>query len=225
MDSILVSFAVLAGIQSFFAPCSIALIPAYVGYHLHEKPSGESRIHRVFFGLKAGSIASLGIISIYFIFGIIFAVLGSLVSSIIPWIEFVMGGILIFLGTAVLLDYRFAITPPVAIQKQSSGIKRFYLFGVAYALGALGCTLPIFLLVVFQAFAQKGTVGGLINFVAYSFSMASLMILFSLVTAMSKTAINRFFTKNMRVLQKSAGVLVLFGGIYLAYLALKTTYL
>jgi len=221
MDPILVSFSFLAGLQAFFAPCSIALIPAYVGFYVSEETGNHNRIQQLFFGLKAGSFASLGLLSIYVVFGVILALLGKLVAPFIPWIELATGGLLLFLGVAVLLSYEFAIRPPVVFQTKSNGAKRFYLFGVAYAFGAIGCTLPIFLLVIFQALAQRGIMGGFINFVVYSLAMTLLMLTFSVVAALSKTAISTFLNKYMTTIQKSAGVLILLAGVYLVYLALK----
>lgn len=222
MDLVLLSFAFLAGMQAFFAPCSIALIPAYVGYYVKEE-TGDStnRIQQLLFGLRAGSFASLGLISIYITFGIILVLLGKIIAPFMPWVELLTGTLLLFLGSTTLLGYEFALKPPVVIQTQSNGAKRFYLFGVAYAFGALGCSLPIFLLVIFQALAQRGPLGGIANFISYAMAMTLLMLLFSLIAAVSKTAIHKFLTRYMQVLQKSAGVLILFAGVYLVYLALK----
>ncbi len=221
MDFILISFAFLAGLQAFFAPCSIALIPAYVGYYVKQETGESSKIQQLLFGLKAGSFASLGLVSVYVAFGIILAFFGRLIAPVFPWIEFVTGGLLIFMGSSTLLGYEFAIKPPVVIQTRSSGAKRFYLFGVAYAFGALGCTLPIFLLVIFQSLAQKGMIGGITNFVVYALAMSSLMIVFSLISSLSKSAMRKFLAKYMGIIQKSAGVLILIAGIYLIYLALQ----
>lgn len=222
MDVVLLSFAFLAGLQAFFAPCSIALIPAYVGYYVkQETGQSNSRFQQLLFGLKAGSFASLGIITVYITFGLILATLGKVIAPFIPWIEFFTGGLLLFLGTATLLGYEFALRPPVVVQTKSNGAKRFYLFGVVYAFGALGCTLPIFLLVIFQALAQKGMLGGFFNFAAYALAMTILMLAFSLTAAVSKTAIHKFLTKYMLVIQKSAGILILFAGVYLVYLSLR----
>lgn len=221
MDIVLISFAFIAGLQAFFAPCSIALIPAYVGYYVSEKTGQHGRGQQLLFGLKAGSFASLGLISVYLVFGIALVLLGRIIAPIIPWIELLTGGLLLFMGVAVLFGYEFALRPPVVFKTKSEGVSRFYLFGIAYAFGAIGCTFPIFLLVIFQALAQKGLLGGLINFLAYSLAMVSLMIVFSLIAAVSKTAISRFMARYMLTIQKSAGLLILFAGIYMLYLALK----
>ena len=221
MDLVLVSFSFLAGLQAFFAPCSIALIPAYVGYYVKQETGDNSKIQQLLFGLKAGSFASLGLISVYVVFGIILALFGRLIAPIFPWIELVIGGLLLFIGSSTLLGYEFAVRPPVVIQTRTNGGRRFYLFGVAYAFGAIGCTLPIFLLVIFQSLAQKGMFGGIINFAVYALAMSSLMILFSLISSLSKSAMHKFLTKYMETLQKSAGVLIILAGIYLIYLALQ----
>lgn len=222
MNIILVYFSFIAGLQAFFAPCSVALIPAYVGYYVKEETGNTGHIKQLLFGLKAGSAASLGLLTIYIIFGIILTLAGKIVAPFVPWIEFVTGSILLFIGTAVVLGYEFALRPPVVINvSKAHGVKRFYLFGVMYACGAIGCTLPIFLLVIFQGLAQQGPLGGFVNFTAYAGAMVLLMILFSLFAAVSKTAIRRFLEKYILAIQKSAGVLVLLGGGYLVYLALR----
>ena len=221
MNPVSVSFSFLAGLQAFFAPCSIALIPAYVGYHVKQETGENSKIQRLLFGLKAGSFASLGLISVYVVFGIILSFFGRLIAPVFPWIEFVTGGLLIFMGSSTLLGFEFTIKPPVVIQTNSNGVKRFYLFGVAYAFGAIGCTLPIFLLVIFQSFAQKGVFGGVINFAVYALAMSSLMIIFSLISSLSKNAMHKFLARYMETIQKSSGILILLAGIYLIYLALQ----
>ena len=221
MDLVLVSFSFLAGLQAFFAPCSIALIPAYLGYYVKQETGMGNRVHQLLFGLKAGVFASLGLLSVYVTFGIILTIFGRLITPVFPWIELATGGLLIFLGSSTLLGYEFSIKPPVVIQTSSTGEKRFYLFGVAYAFGALGCTLPVFLLVVFQSLAQKGIFGGVINFAAYGLAMSGLMIIFSLISSLSKSAIHKFLEKYMGIIQKSSGILILLAGIYLIYLALQ----
>lgn len=221
MDPVLVSFSFLAGLQAFFAPCSIALIPAYIGYYVQDDGGSDSKTQQLLYGLKAGGFASLGLINVYVAFGIIVAFFGRLIAPVFPWIEFFTGGLLIFLGSSTLLGYKFAIRPPVVIQTNANGRKRFYLFGMAYAFGALGCSLPIFLLVIFQSLAQKGIPGAVTNFVVYSGAMSGLMILFSLVSALSKRAMQKFLISYMGIIQKSAGVLILLAGVYLIYLALQ----
>lgn len=225
MDLVLISFSFLAGLQAFFAPCSLALIPAYVGYAVKQKTGETNRRQQLFLGLKAGIFASLGMLTVDVVFGLILAFFGRLMAPVFPWIEFFTGGLLIFLGSSTLLGYEFAVRPPVVLAKQTQGEKRFYLFGVAYALGAMGCTLPIFLLVVFQSWAQKGIWGGVINFAVYASAMSFLMIIFSLISSLSKITLQQFLVKYLLVIQKSAGFLIILAGIYLIFLALPVLFL
>ncbi len=222
MNFILLSFALLAGLQAFFAACSVVLIPAYIGYYVSREEKEEGHLHELFFGLKAGICASFGLVTVYSVFGLILALLGKIIAPYISWIELVTGGVLLFLGVATLLGYSFAINPPVIRSSTTGGVyKKFYLFGITYAFGAIGCTLPIFLLVIFQSLAQGGIVGVMVNFSAYVLTMTLLMIVFSMIAAISKTAMSRFLYRYMPIIQKSAGALIIFAGIYLVYLALK----
>lgn len=222
INVILISFSFAAGLQAFFAPCSVALIPAYVGYYISREEKKTSRAQELFFGFKAGIVSSLGLMSVYSIFGIIIALLGKIIAPFVSWLELVTGVILLFMGVATLLGYTFALRPPTLITSSKGGpYAKFYLFGMTYAFGALGCTLPIFLLVIFQSLAQGGAWWALVNFLTYALAITFLMIVFSVIAALSKTAASRFLNKYMPFIQKSAGVLVVFAGIYLVYLALK----
>lgn len=82
----------------------------------------DNRIGQLFYGLKAGSFASLGLVSVYIVFGLILVLLGKIIAPFIPWIELVTGGLLLFLGTAVLLGYEFAIKPPLVIRTKSKKV-------------------------------------------------------------------------------------------------------
>ncbi len=222
MNFLLLSFAFVAGLQAFFAPCSVALIPAYVGYYVAREQKEAGYLQELFFGFKAGAFSSLGLMSVYSIVGVMIALLGTLVTPFISWIELATGGVLLFLGVATLLGYTFSITLPIITPSSTGGVyKKFYLFGVAYAFGAIACTLPIFLLVVFQSLSQGGFIGGLLNFSAYALAMTLLMIVFSMIAAISKTAMHRFLHSAMPMIQKSGGILMMFAGIYLINLALE----
>lgn len=220
MDKVLITFAFLAGIQGFFAPCSIALIPAYMGYYINDSLVA-GRGGNIQHSLKAGSLASFGLISIYIPFGVAMSLLGKILAPFVPWIELLTGSVLIFLGIAVLLNYEFAVRPPVVFQAKSKGFLKYYLFGIAYALGSIGCTLPIFLLVIFQALSAGGVITAVANFAVYSLAMVLLMIVFSLVASFSKTAITQFMVRYLPLIQKTSSLLILSGGIYLVYLSIR----
>jgi cytochrome c-type biogenesis protein len=124
----LVSFAFLAGIASFFSPCSFPLLPGYITYYFKRKldnhkkreeamakaevvgpaPEDEGTGKQVITGLKLGSISGLGIVLVYFVLGVI--VIGLLYVGVtlsgdaISYLKPIVGTILIVLGILTALD-------------------------------------------------------------------------------------------------------------------------
>ena len=88
---------------------------------------------------------------------------------------------------------------------------------MGFAIASLGCTLPIFLLVVTSAIKSSGFFNGIIIFLMYATGMSFFMILFSLAVAFSKTAIEKLLKKWMPYIYKFGAVVVIMAGIYLIY--------
>lgn len=75
------------------------------------------------------------------------------------------------------------------------GVPGFFLFGVAYVLVSLTCTLPIFLAVVATSFATSGTGQGLYQMVSYGLDMGAVVTTVTLSAALFQGAL----TRKMRV--------------------------
>ena len=88
---------------------------------------------------------------------------------------------------------------------------------MGFAIASLGCTLPIFLLVVTSAIKASGFLNGVIVFLIYAAGMSFFMILFSLGVAFSKTIIEKTLKKWMPYIYKFGAVVVIVTGIYLIY--------
>jgi cytochrome c-type biogenesis protein len=117
----LVSFAFLAGVASFFSPCSFPLLPGYITYYfkfgadktLADDLAGKRRAkkmmrNQVWTGFKLGSISGSGIVLVYFILGVV--VIGALYVGVqlsgeaITYLKPIVGTILIVLGILTALD-------------------------------------------------------------------------------------------------------------------------
>jgi len=97
-----------------------------------------------------------------------------------------------------------------------NGLLPYYLYGIGYAVGSVGCTLPIFLIWVVQPLLQ-GFVGGLLNFFAYALGMALMMIALSLMMSFSKGLIERYLSPLMKYVHKAAALVMIGAGAYLIY--------
>ncbi len=236
MNFDLLSLSFSAGVAAFFNPCGFALLPAYVSYYLgrddHSKASWLSRAWR---GLSLGALVSAGFFTVFGVMGLIFAFIGRWVAQYVPWVAAVFGAILFVLG-ALMLFNKQSLFLAIARNKSfvpltalANGFKRFgpktsgpsegisfYLYGIGYAIASVGCTLPIFMIVVAQAFTG-GFLNGILNFLAYSTGMTVMMIALSLVIAYSKEFIYRYLDAIVRYVQKLSALVLICAGVYVVY--------
>lgn len=242
MNLEMMAIAFSAGVITFCNPCGFALLPAYVSYYLGQRnnPSeaqalvmhstetvSNAWLKSSWRGLSLGLIVSAGFFTVFGALGLAFSLVGGSVMRLLgpnlPWVAASIGVLLILLGLFMLfssfslscsLDALAARLTGNPASRQ--GLLPYYLYGIGYAVGSVGCTLPIFLIWVVQPLLQ-GFVGGLLNFFAYASGMALMMILLSLAMSFSKGISGRYLRPLMRYVPKAAALVMIGAGVYLIY--------
>jgi cytochrome c-type biogenesis protein len=209
-------FAFLAGIASFFAPCAFALLPGYASYYLGlDIGKGKTPAY-------IGFVTATGILAFYLFLGILVYVLGSAISPYLRYFKPAVGFILVLLGI-MLYTRSFYIAPlssavsKVYSEHSAGGALAFFLFGVAYAATALGCTLPIFLVLVIYPLFTGELLLGFLAFVSYSLAKAVLMIAVTYLVAYSKDTLIKRLAMSTGKIKKFSGLAIVLIGIYLIY--------
>jgi cytochrome c-type biogenesis protein len=208
----ILGLALIAGISSFFAPCSIGLIPAYMGFLL-KRQNEDGKRHST---IPAGLATAGGIVSLYAVLAVVLWFVGDSLGQVLPWIGPVMGVLLIALGVLMLVGFDWEGIAKKLGMGKVDGRRGFFAFGVGYGLAAFGCTGPIFLPVLIAGFA-RGTVMGFMAFLLYSLAVSSLVVFAAyLVGAGKQTRLNKLLSHTKRITQISA-ILLIAGGAYLIY--------
>jgi hypothetical protein len=91
-----------------------------------------------------------------------------------------------------------------------------YLFGISYAIGSLGCSLPLFITGVSSAFGVKRVGTGVEVFISYALGMGCVFGAVAVATALSAT-VARPLRKASRFVPWVGGVLLLLDGVYLTW--------
>jgi len=217
--------AIIAGVASFFNPCSFPFIPAYLTkfYTVKEKFKKRNKI------LLYGIIGALGLITFNILLGIIIAILGAGFgkslglagpdpSLIVRWVRGIVGVVLIFLGfnhaTGRGLNFH-KLQPKITLEKIKSPAAGIYWYGFLYSLIGIGCGGPILAGLSVFAFSSGGFSSALIAFIIYSLVMALLMIFISLLVGFSKGTLMEKLKANTVLVKKVAGVIIILVGIFL----------
>lgn len=220
-EFILISLAFISGVMAFFGPCGISMLPAYVSYILGSKEDKNKGTKKTAIrGLLFGVITTLGIVSIYILMGVAFSISGAFLKPFVPLMGFITGMILVSVGVLVYFE-KFPYVHFYHL-KISKGLKRsrffsFYLFGAGYGVAQLSCTLPIFLLVVFQALAIGSFIDGMFIFLIYGIGIGIGMIIASVGSALSREAIQKYIAIIVPHIRKLTALVLVLAGLYQIY--------
>jgi hypothetical protein len=131
-----------------------------------------------------------------------------------PWLTMVIGVGLAALGIAMLAGWKLVVALP-RLDKggRSRRFGSMVLFGISYAIASLGCTLPVFLLVVTAGAAADSAV----SLLAYSLGMTVVLMALSLALALARESMVRTMRQATRYVDRASGVLLLLVGVYLVW--------
>lgn len=217
-------FPFAAGLIAAFNPCGFAMLPTYLTYFLglddgDENPSLSKGLIR---GAKVGLALSLGFVTVFGIFGVLFELIlsggaRSAVQSSL-WIVTLGSGVLVLvLGVAMLRGFQPVLNLPKAnMGTGSREVGSMYLFGVSYGLVSLGCTIGPFLIAVTGSVANADTPGASIwAFLAYAVGMASVILFLTMALAAGRNGVANKMRSLLPKINKASGVLLVVAGVYL----------
>jgi cytochrome c biogenesis protein CcdA len=220
-----VGYAFLAGMLATMNPCGFAMLPAYIGYYLGLEGGNPapvtapaSALGRGWQGLKLGGTVTAGFVALFLVAGLLVQGVSRSLSVVFPWVGAVVGVGLVVLGLFWLRGGGFTFSG-IKLPKYR-GLPGFFLFGVAYALVSLSCTLPIFLAVVATSFATSGTGQGLYQMVSYGLGMGAVVTAVTLSAALFQGALTRKMRRVLPYVHRASAGLLLLAGLYIVYWSL-----
>ncbi len=219
-------YAFGAGMVSAVNPCGFAMLPVYLSLYLGVEDEDFYSRSVVFRFAKAVLIA----VVVTFGFGLLFGLVGILVSaggaflnSIMPWLAMLVGTLLLFLGVWILFGKHFSLNFMLSLANKIGDpthltLKGFFLFGVAFGATSLSCTLPIFLAVMGNSLTAGDVTDGTIQFFGYIMGMGFVLQILTLGMAFVKEgvvvgAMRRF----LPYVHKASAILIIFAGAYIIY--------
>lgn len=209
-------FSFFQGMLAFFAPCAVALLPAYiVSFISRNKDKISSKKDLILRGLKLASLSILGILVIYAIAGILIILASQLIKEYMKWVAITMGGGLIILGILMFMGKNISLNIHLKHKKYDNETAEAFFFGLAYAIGALGCLFPLFLVVTTQALAAPSIVIGGSYIFAYFLGMSVLMITTIMLSIFARDYLMNQLRKILPHMNKISAVLLILAGIYI----------
>jgi cytochrome c-type biogenesis protein len=208
----------LRGLVAAVNPCGFILLPTYLMYFLGMQGAmpGTQRatIRRA---LYVSAALSAGFMSVFLVVGLISYHFTSWINQNAKYATAVIAIGLIALGVAMLGGYRLPISAPkLDAGGRTRGVGSMFVFGIAYAIASIGCTIGLFLATLF-ATRREGVVAGVANVAAYGLGMALLVTALTVALAVANTGLLKVLRGGMRHIETIAAIFVVLSGIYLLY--------
>ena len=220
LDSDLLGRAFAAGMLASVNPCGFVLLPTYLMYFLGIESSGDTHDRRasVRRALLVGSAVSAGFVAVFMLVGAIAEFIDRWILRNAKYATGVIGVAFIVLGVAMLAGYRprFA-TPHLDAGGRSRSVTSMFVYGVAYAVASLGCTMPIFLPIVFGDGRREGVATGLANVTLYGLGMSLVVVALTVSLALANQVLLRALRTAMRYVDLLAAAFLVVSGVYLLY--------
>ena len=200
--------ALLAGLVSFFSPCVLPLLPAYLGI-VSGSANTKSR-------MVVGSLLFVaGFSSVFVALGAGFGGLGSVFSGEVKnWLQRGSGVLVLLLGIVLIGGFDFAQRTSRLNIKPSAGLVGAPLLGIVFGLGWTPCIGPTLGAVLNLAF-DTGSVGrGAFLAAVYSIGLGLPFVLAAAGFSWATKSIG-FVKKNIRAINITGGVLLIALGLLL----------
>lgn len=207
------AFALGAGIATFFAPCSYALLPGYVGYYVAATEGDSPPMSGVF---VRGGAAAGGVFVSFFVLSILAIAASEVVERYLPALELLVGGSLIVFGLLVVSGRVKSLHVP--LPKRRSTILGFGIFGAIYAVAAAACVLPLFLAVALQSLTLSPA-GTALVLGSYAGSVGVLMVVMTVATAVGHDVLTDRLAGHFGLMTRIAGAVLILAGIGQVYVA------
>ena len=208
--------ALTAGMLGAVNPCGFAMLPAYLSLLVAGAGDGRGPVRRA---LTAAAGLTCGYVVVFGAFGLAVAPLAGWLRPRLPWLTVTLGLGLLALGCWLLAGRR--LPAPGAGVGRAPRLTRSWtsmaLFGMAYALASLTCTIAPFLAIVVTSLQAGSTLHGLALFVAYAIGMGLVATVAALGVALLRGAVVARLRAAGAWVPRLSGLVLLLAGSYVAW--------
>ena len=220
-----VGYAFAAGMVASVNPCGALMLPSYIFFQLgaDDRGTGDrsnvSTGERVLKALRLAIATTAGFAVIFGLVGIVISIGGRWLTGFFPYAGLIIGLAMVGLGIWLLISHRslgILAASRVSVPPERS-LSNMFLFGIAYAISSLGCTLPVFLVVVGSALTAGGWMTSLAQFGAYALGMGAVIAAVTVGTSLFRQAVERWLRRLMPYVHRISALFLIGAGVYLIY--------
>ncbi len=212
------AYSFMLGVLAAVNPCGFVLLPAYLMYFLGiDSRNAQHQRAPMRRALAVSAAVSSG-------FLLVFLIVGTISRLFTQWIElnakyagFVVGLILMAAGIAMLLGWKPAFTTPTIARSNERSLRAMFVFGIAYAVASIGCTIGFLTTAIFGSIGRDGFLSGVVSIVLYGLGMSLLVTTLTISLAAAQSGLVAFLRRGLPYMDRIAAVFILLTGLYLSW--------
>ena len=219
------AYSFLLGVLAAVNPCGFVLLPAYLMYFLglegaNPSPDQRAGVRRA---LVVSGATSAGFIAVFLVVGTISRLLTQWIEQQAKYAGLVIGVALMVMGIAMMAGWKPQSGllqrrgTALAGERRDRTVRSMFLFGVAYAVASIGCSLAFLTTAIFGSIRTTGFVSGVLSIVLYGVGMSLLVMALTVTLAFAQGGLLRGLRRVMRHLDRVAAVFIFTTGAYLAW--------
>lgn len=210
------AYSFLLGVLAAVNPCGFALLPAYLASFLglDRDTDGRAPMQRA---LVVSASVSAGFLLVFLGVGIVSRFFTQWIERQAMYAGLVIGVLLTAFGVALFAGWK----PPIAVPAIEGGRGRstaaMFIFGIAYAVASIGCTIGLFTTVILGSITRDGFVSGVVSVVLYGLGMALLVSALTVTLAAARQGFLRALRRGLPYVERIGAVLVVSTGLYVTW--------
>lgn len=211
----LILYSFTLGLAAAVNPCGFPMLPAYLALFSGAR-SGRAAA-RIAGALICGASMTIGFVVTFGSVGLLFQGGAALLAGVLPAVMIAVALAMISAGVFTVAGRGPRLRLPSPRVRNGRTVMAMALYGVAYAVGSLSCSLPLFLAAVGGAFAGQGVAGGFAGYLAYALGMGLFVTAAAVIVATAGSAVLGRVRSAARWLPVVSGTVLAGAGCYLAY--------
>ena len=212
------AYSFVLGVLAAVNPCGFVLLPTYLIFFLgtREEPnlSTAERLRRA---LIVSSGISIGFLAIFFVIGVISRLFTQWIELNAKYASLAIGVVLLVGGARMLTGWTPKFASPQMNGVQSKTFRATIIYGLAYAVASIGCTIGFLTTAVFGSIALNGFVSGVFSILLYGLGMAMLVTALTVSLAFAKTGLVTVIKRRLNIIQRLGAFFVTLTGVYLVF--------
>jgi cytochrome c biogenesis protein CcdA len=215
-DRLWLSFG--SGLLAAVNPCGFVLLPTYLMYFLGVSGRPGTQRATVRRALLVSAALSAGFMTIFIIVGGVSRLFTDWLNQNAKYVSLLIGVALVILGIAMLFGYSLPFsTPKLETGKRDQTVASMYVFGLAYAIASIGCTIGPFSATVLGTIDTDGFFQGIIAIILYGLAMSLLITTLTVTLALAQGGLLKSLRIGMTYVEIASAVIMILSGLYLTW--------